>query len=60
VKSLLNLQGRTLPNALHLLVVAEQSDSYSFEAILAFIQKRKAQTIDLKSLEVIASNTVPT
>lgn len=50
VKGILNLQGRTLPNALHLLVAAEQAGTYNFETILEFIQRRKDQKIDLKSL----------
>jgi hypothetical protein len=41
VKGILNLQGRTIPNALHLLVVVEQMGSYDFEDILKFILKSK-------------------
>jgi hypothetical protein len=34
VKGVLSLQGRTLPNALHMLVVAEQMGSFDFERVL--------------------------
>lgn len=53
VKGILNLQGRSLPNALHVLVVADQMGSYDFERILEYIQKKKETALDLKSIEII-------
>ena len=41
VKNILTLQGRTLPNALHVLVVAHQSESIDFEKLLKFITKSR-------------------
>lgn len=58
VGSLLKLQGRTLPNSLHLLVVAEQLQMLNFEDLLSFIIKRKEGAIDTKSLEIIESTIV--
>ena len=52
-KSLVNMQGRTMPNSLHLLVVLDQMKTLNFEELLSFIQKRKELNMDLKSLEVI-------
>jgi hypothetical protein len=49
VKGILNLQGRTIPNALHLLVVADQMGSYDFEQILQFIIKSKEIKFDIKA-----------
>jgi hypothetical protein len=56
VKGILNLQGRTIPNALHLLVVADQMGSYDFEQILQFIIKSKEIKFDIKSLDIIESS----
>lgn len=53
VKGILNLQGRTIPNCLHLLVVVEQLGSYDFEEILKFVMKSKELKLDVKSLDVI-------
>lgn len=53
VKSILNLQGRTLPNPLHLLVVAEQSQTVDFIKLLEFIGKSRDIVYDMKSLDVI-------
>ena len=56
MKGILNLQGRTSPNALHLLVVADQMGSYDFEQILQFIIKSKEIKFDIKSLDIIESS----
>jgi hypothetical protein len=56
VKGILNLQGRTIPNALHLLVVVDQMGSYDFEQILQFIIKSKEIKFDIKSLDIIESS----
>ena len=56
MKGILNLQGRTIPNALHLLVVADQMGSYVFEQILQFIIKSKEIKFDIKSLDIIESS----
>lgn len=56
MKGILNLQGRTIPNALHLLVVADQMGSYDFEQILQFIIKSKEIKFDIKSLDIIESS----
>jgi len=37
VKNILSLQGRTIPNSLHLLVVADQFKLFNFEDFLKFI-----------------------
>ena len=50
------MQGRTIPNCLHLLVVLDQLKSLNFEDLLSFILKRKDLSMDLKSLDVIESN----
>lgn len=55
VKGILNLQGRTIPNALHLLVVAHQTGSYDFEEILQFLIKSKEIKFDVKSLDTVES-----
>jgi len=52
----MQLQGRTLPNPLHLLVVAEQSQTVDFIKLLEFIGKSKDMVSDMKSLEVIESS----
>lgn len=50
VFAILKMQGRTLPNSLHLLVVAEQLQLVNFKDLLDFITKRKEMAIDMKSL----------
>ena len=47
------MQGRTIPNSLHLLVVLDQMKTLNFEDLLSFILKRKELSMDLKSLDVI-------
>ena len=57
VKNILDLQGRTLPNALHLMVVAHQTEAYDFDRLLQFILKGREVGLDSKSLDVIESRT---
>jgi hypothetical protein len=55
VKNILTLQGRTIPNSLHLLVVNDLKGYFDPEKLLEFIIRRREGGQDTKSLEVIES-----
>lgn len=60
VKQILTLQGRTIPNSLHLLVVSDMGGYYDPEKLLELIIKRKEGNYDTKSLDVIESKEFQT
>lgn len=55
MRDILTLQGRIIPNALHLLVVNDLKGYFDPEKLLEFIIRRKEGGQDTKSLEVIES-----